>query len=650
MAIFIIFVFLNKKESECIMNIGRITTSNVYKKANEVKAKKQNTVNTQQSATSSKVDGASINEILGRTQVSFTGRNTIRQNFYEHDCNEPFGVRENIRYNKEDGSYVHTVTNRNGTLKSKEEFYPLEQKEIITRVFKDGTEVTENIGTESSKIKRTDKEGREVFLQTKDFEGNLKTVETNYARGRKVIKEEHENKSSIKIIDTKTGQEVTKGPLVYNEEYDKKTDRYNHKNLLTGIIEKSIQYGPKKEIALEEFFSPLTGTLTERKQYNPYIDETFNDDGIREFKTTLSDDKRIKHVYQYSIDGKTEAQHVRYIFDENNQVVEKRNYVPGTNMLSEKIRYAEDGTKKVTIYKENEKDNIALEASTYDENEELIMKEIYHKDGKHIRRRLYETEDHFAVLESFSENGIKLESSVFAENGKLYRNEIYNKVTGNLKSLTERKDSQSYIITSFDDDGKTPVRTATYSDDDKLKDITTFYEDGVTPKSKRTYNNDKLKDITTFYEDGVTPKNKRIYNDDNTYKEIKFDRDGNVINDKKSEKSKQADSTQKTTAEEDVKAAETSTEPEDSDLEFLENIAQIISRQDYNVPTDQDWDRLAVILDVDAKENLFPIDKSTYRELAKKYHPDKQYSENPDDKRRETIFSILNNLHHFEMH
>lgn len=612
-AIFIIFVFLNKKkESKFIMNIGRITTSNVYKQTNEVKAKNQKNITKQQAATVPNTAGTSVNEILGRTQVSFTGKNIIRQNYYEHDCNEPFGVKENIHYNKEDGSYVHTVTNRNGSLKSKEEYYPLEQKEIITRVLKNGIEVTENIGTESSKITRTDREGREVFLQTKDALGNLKTIETSYRRGRQVIKEENNNgSSSIKIIDTKTGNEVTEGPLVYNEEYDNKTDRYNTVNILTGIVEKSVKYGPKKEVTFEERFSPLTGELTERTQFNPYINVTYNKDGIREFKTTLSDDNRIKHVYKYSLDGQTETQHVRYVYNQDHHVVEKRNYVPGTNLLSETVKYADDGSKKVTKYRENS--NIPLTTETFDDNDELIAFEKFHKDGKQLKERLSQQDDNFAIHEIFSEDGVKLRKSTYFGDGKLYESEEYNGVTGNLKSLMERV-YNGYTVTKFDDTGTTPTRIATYS------------------------NNDQIKDLTIFYEDGVTPRTKRIYNDDKSYIEQRFDRDGNIINEKR-----------KTNATEDTKASEVQEkeQEENTDLEFLENIAQIISRQDYNIPTEEDWDRLAEILEVEDKENLFPIDKATYRKLATKYHPDKHIGE--DGKKNETIFGILNNLYHFEM-
>ena len=593
------------------MNIGRITTSNVYNKRNKAEEKKQKEITKQPSATLPKAAGTSINEVLGRTQVSFTGRNIIKPNYYEHDCNEPFGVKENIHYNKDDGSYVHTVTNRNGSLKSKEEYYPLEQKEIITRVLKNGIEVTENIGSESSKITRTDKEGREVFFQQKTSDGNLKTVETSYRRGRQIIKEENNNGSSIKIIDTKTGHEVTEGPLVYNEEYDNKTDRYNTINILTGIVEKSVKYNSKKEAAFEERFSPLTGQLTERTQFNPYVNVTYDEEGIREFKTTLSDDKRTKHVYQYAPDGQTETQHVRYVYNKDNQVVEKRSYVPGKNFITETVRYEDDGSKKVTKYRENS--NVALTAETFDENDELITFEKFHKDGKQVKERLSQQDKDFAVYEVFGEDGIQLRKSTYFADGKLYESEEYNKVTGNLKSLMERV-KDGYTVTKFDDEGTTPTRIATYSNDDQIKDLTIFYEDGVTPKAKR------------------------IYDTDNSYTEQRFDRDGNIIGEKR-----------KTNTTDDVKntAVQNEVTKEDSDLEFLENIAQIISRQDYNIPTEEDWDRLADILEVEDKENLFPIDKATYRKLATKYHPDKHIGE--DGKKNETIFGILNNLHHYEM-
>ena len=120
-------------------------------------------INNKASDSIKEIPANSMSEAIGRSQlVAFKGQNYVDGANITHECNELLkNIKETINYNKEDGSYIHTVTAYDGSLKAKEEYYPQIGKEIITRVTKNGTIETTKFPS-GCMTTHTDVQGRET--------------------------------------------------------------------------------------------------------------------------------------------------------------------------------------------------------------------------------------------------------------------------------------------------------------------------------------------------------------------------------------------------------------------------------------------------------------------------------------------------------
>ena len=156
--------------------------------------------------------------------------------------------------------------------------------------------------------------------------------------------------------------------------------------------------------------------------------------------------------------------------------------------------------------------------------------------------------------------------------------------------------------------------------------------------------NNIIKEIVEYYPDGQIPKKKISYNFDRSYSETLFDQDGHV----KNITHFNADGTRKVFYDRDYYssyAQRTRTGYKTSDEDFLKHIADVTAKNGkYNI-SDDEWKRLASILDIDNYENLKNMDKQLYRRLALKFHPDHQH-ETKNQELYEELFKIINCLYH----
>ncbi len=565
-------------------------------------------------ASSTLLPNNSLNEVMGRAQVSFGGTNKMGANYFTHDCSEILsGKNEHIDYNKEDGSFIHTVTARNGDLVKKEEFYPLEGREVITRVRRDGLKVTERRKNAGQTVTHFNQQGTEVYRSETDANGNTETKSVDFEKNRIVLISEKDGNYSAQVIDLRTKQPVTSGELIYDERYDEKKQEYSKVNILTNRVEETKKYRDG-ELVSQKSYSPLTGEITEEVRFKPYVKVNYSADGHPQFITTLSEDEKIKDIYELYQDGKTEKSHTKYILDGLNKRVRfKISYFPATQLKKEITSYGDSGK---TVEKYHRNPNVVEQRYEYDKDDNLVKILNFDIFSQSVSGKTIFAEDGSYKEESYSPDGIKRGECFYTPNSRLSIKNEYDNYTGVLKYTTRYHEDGSYDVTRFDKSGKIAKTVSIYTKDKKLKETITLDKTGQRPAYREVYNQDGS--YTLFEYDG--------------FGNIKSTSEWNIDGSRKSSSAASSAFNSTTKLRDRVS---------DED-KFLKKMSDIIARTSYAGVKNEDWQRLAKILGVNDKSDLLSMDKTTYRKLSRQYHPD----HNPDNQQRNTtIFGIINNLY-----
>lgn len=539
-----------------------------------------------------------IPELLGRYQVlSFKGTNSKNGPVFEHSCQEILGEKEQISYNKEDGSFVHTIFFRNGKIKRQEEFHPLERTETITTATEEGSKtVITKEPYHTTKIKY-DNQGRQIYFNQQDADGNKKIVLTEYDKNRKIITTEYMGSRSIEIIDLKTNKRVTKGPLIYSTEYDEQSNSYITRNILNNKVHKIEKYRMNGELKSSVTYYPDTDNIAQEVRYNPksrgydeysYLNDTHN---------TLSSIKKIsqdgceEHIIEYYTNGLVK-QNVKYLYS------------------------AEGNLETKVIYENSDSRNNSPRYVERYENGRLSELIEYNKISQNIEKvTTYNEDGSYDEAEYFNDGKLKL-IKFFDANSNLYSIEEYSSRTENIKRKTDYdRNKELFYQTYYDEDTEVVKKFIILNKNRQEVEHVEYYEDGKTKKYQRTYNKDRSYSETTYYENGRV-KRTQEYN---------------------------ADGTRKVYSSDNTSSTKTNTYQEKplSDEEFLHKITDVLAHGQFSTISFMQWHRLADILGLDDASKLSNMDKDTYKFLAKKFHPDR----NTQNSNAELIMCIINALY-----
>jgi len=616
----------------------KISAINSFNKVNmQAKTADKKTIEKADRNISNPIINNSMAEALGRSQVvSFTGENRYKGPMFLHSCSEVLGDREDIQYNRQDGSFIHTIYDRKGILKEKQEFYPSLGKEVVMNI-KDGIKTVKTATPNTYTIEKTDSKERQILLDSRYSDGTRTLTETEYDKQRQIITKESNGKKSVQVIDLRTKQPVTSGELVVKDYYDKENDLYYSKNLITGQILKETTYRPNGKIYSSIEYSEKTGRVTFELHYDSktggYNQTTYYDSGNRKTFTKIAKNERKEETFTFQEDGQTLVRHTKSEYDKNKNLIFETVYSPSTGVIETETEYHDDGC---TVFKYNQATERPATAETY-VNGTLTELVKYASDG-----------ETYAYQKEISSNGAYRET-FFDELG-------YPKTVNKYSS-----DGFLNCVAEYDTITNIKIREKKYNKE--YGDSQESFYDNEFGQLKKTIKRDSsgnLIRIINYYSDGRTQKNRQEFNPDGSYTYSVYDENGKII----SENEYYADGTKKETYQgryqnyrQYQSYQQYRTEPPfspqrekpKSTQEVIDNILTIVTNKDRSLREipDSEWLVLARILGTgDDISKLVKMDKATFRELSKKVHPDLNTDKTElQIKACETLFKIINNLY-----
>ena len=431
------------------MKVSKINSQN-YNFIAKTQIKEQKNIESKQNDTA--IMPNSISETIGRSQVSFQGRNrettktiitkehikTIQKGPLGHTMiikQYPNGKNEVININPK--GQITSFFDQEG----KKYIYNYDKKEIlITR--KDGTQLSP-IDINTKNWKSSSPFNQELFIVEYDKEQHSQI--TRYAINNNITRYTQFNENGELVADIKydpiTGEVSRKGK--YQSNGNCQISEYHvGLNTLT------------KKITIQE-----DGNLKTTKQYNPLTGKMF-DHTVEQYENgELIDFKRFDAqtknlIYQKTDEqGKTSEYYYhpngspkRYSFsDEQGKTVETHDFEYRTDntLCSETVNYMENNQRITTLYSQAGK---KVQETIFDNaNNSLLRKTIFHPNGN----KKYE---YTPVKEDiFNEDGIRLYTEIFDRNSRVAKRIDYY------------------------DDGETPQKETISSYDDKTK-VTIEYD------------------------------------------------------------------------------------------------------------------------------------------------------------------------------
>lgn len=584
----------------------------------------------------------SLSEAIGRSQVvSFSGENRIRGSVFEHSCSEFLGDKEDIYYNKDDGSFRHTIIGRDGSLKKQEEFYPQLGKEIITKVTNGIKSVTTKTPS-TFKIEKTNEDGEQIYFEETTSSGK-KTITTDFAKGRRIIAREFNGNKAIQVIDLKTNLAVTTGDLVLQRVYDEKTDTYNTENIITGQVLKREKFRPNKKYQSIIEYAPGSGNIVREFVYDPktggYLDSTFYESGARKSLVKTSKDGRTEDTYTFARDGKTVTSHICLETGKRGNLECETVYIPGTELIDNQTLYEEESCTK---YKFRQSPNVPHYAEHYVDGE-LVEEIKFQRDGES-----YEYSKQYKKDGSFRENffdrfGYQTKSKSYTADNFLYQYVEYSSETGEVSRCVDvDRFSGDMKETIYDEGTGYAKRITIESANGRIKEIRDFYPGSTQLRQKREFNPDGSFFYTKYDETGAASRREE-YNADGTKKQNYNNYSGYNHGYTGRQDYNSYTYTNRT------QQTRTQTRQLSAD-EVITHVLDVTSSLDKDCSeiSSSEWAKMAEIIGVDSVDELINMDKDTYKKLAKKFHPDLQRTEEAKEY-GEKVFKIIQNLHNMRL-
>ena len=595
----------------------------------------------------------SLSEAIGRSQVSFKGTAKNSQNKFEYTQKNLSGSSEGFTYDKATGVMEYTEKYANGQVKKFVRVIPKAQEEHVKEVQKDGSYTLESKTPDKTTFQEFDSRNN-IQYSEKEYPSGRKVTDVYDYKNQRIINRvfvDSDQDPVVRVLDLNSKQDVPSYDtrLIQKDEVilENGNTEYREFNLVTGEIYRSeIKNGGTLIKGYTHSFT--TGELTWNavRRDSKLYEDFYNSDGELR-KETITDFAQNSQVVQDYLSDGTKLPKVKKFFDKNGEVRKIAQYDLETDRVQYVTTYAKD-LRVVDTYEPMS--NVRLTTEAY-RGEELVELIEYYSDGKtpktqteysstgfddapYCRKKVGYCDKHgkLECKDFFNADDIRYETHFYPKNSK--RPDVIRKYgvvngkyvdfhyTNNNKLEARIKyNSKNEVLSEIEYRYDSNIReTAKVYNKDRSYVITRYSETGLPVECNSYSKHDEILESIRFYADGKSPKDYVGYDNDGSYRYVKFDRDGNVLEDYYCN----PDGSPRATKAKIFGFGSKDEVNEESIDDIIKNIMTIVgsaNRSINDIPMTQ-WVKFIEYIGLDDVNQLFDIDTKTYRKLAKIYHPD----------------------------
>lgn len=605
-------------------------------------------------ASSNAILNNSLSEAIGRSQVSFKGTSKNSQNKFEYSQKNLSGSSEGFTYDKTTGVMEYAEKYANGQVKKFVRVIPKAQEEHIKEVQKDGSYTLESKTPEKTTYQEFDSRNNIQYSERVYPDGRKVTDVYDYKNQRiinRVFVDCEDEPSSVRVLDLNSKQDVPSYDtrLIQKEEIklENGNTEYREYNLVTGEIYRSeVKNGNTLIKGYTRSFE--TGEITwEAVRHDSKLYEDFYNSDGKLRKETITDSAQNSQVVQDYLSDGTKLPKVKKFFDRNGEVRKIAQY----DLETDKVQYVTTYSKDLKIVDTYEPmSNTRLTSEAY-RGEELVGLVEYYSDGKtpkiqteyssagfedapYCRKKVGYCDKH-GKLEStdfFNADNVRYETHFYPKNSKkpdvVRKYDVVNgkyvdfHYTSNNKLEARIKyNSKNEVLSEIEYRYDTNIReTAKVYNKDRSYVITRYSETGLPVECNSYSKHDEILESIRFYADGKSPKDYVGYEKDGSHRYVKYDRDGNILEDYYCN----ADGSPRA-AKAKVFGFDSKDEVNEESIDdIIKNILTVIgsaNRSINDIPMTQ-WVKFVEHIGLQDVNQLFDIDAKTYKKLTKIYYPD----------------------------
>ncbi|MBR2068626.1 MAG: hypothetical protein IJ877_02575 [Candidatus Gastranaerophilales bacterium] len=562
-----------------------------------------------------------LSEAIGRSQVSFNGKFGKNSLTYTYDSQEPFGNKDHIIYNKEDGSFtIETITKQATIVRH---YDPKNSEETITKTTKDYVSFKQNSPQYFSHRKTaTDGTVLYSYVLEKSTNNSLEFINDEDLKRQIIIRTENGRKD-VRIRDLETNSYVYSGEKAWIKETDEEAACEITKNAITDVIVRKESLSNGTDYFLEEYYED-TGYLA-REVYYDKAGELFCDVNYDRYGNILSRkmrtrNKKIEEYIQYAQNGSEEI-HTKKYFDRRGNIARNTTFYPNTDKIQKDLLYNQDTIEEINY---NRYPNRALSSHIYDKAEGTLLEETnFYEDGTTPKTTITYRNSGFKVKTSYSRNGFPKILEKYTSTDFLVYVEEYRENSA-IRAKTTRINPLSQTVTSYeyDNTGEFPVYKFVYDKDGNIIESAYYYPHSDNVNVKYEFK-DGYKTEYVYSRDGHFQGSKkekyRIEKQYDSETDFKIFTGNNLLNEPGISKEERK--------------------------EILEKISSVLGSAvgDYSSITKKEWQVVLEALELDELAELEKMDKSLYRKLAKKCHND-LHQDDPS-KENDCLFNIISYFH-----
>ena len=211
---------------------------------NNIQTKKAK--NNQSFSSTNSIAKNSLQEALGRSQVSFSGVGKATKTGFHYLNENILGkVGEEIIFNDRNGALEYKAHTPQGEISQHMYFIPEKRTRVLISTDGDGNTTEQRIMPHGTLTLVTDNQGRRTFMQKNDRKGTIDTFEYDYELGRQILTQQRPGYDyNVVRVFTLEREEIFEGELL-KERVEVGNGHFETTNIKTGKLYLSEKYSNK---------------------------------------------------------------------------------------------------------------------------------------------------------------------------------------------------------------------------------------------------------------------------------------------------------------------------------------------------------------------------------------------------------------------